>query len=91
LAGVHRVLAGKYFLDELYERLLGRPLAWISEHVFLRTGDRLLFDGALHGLAGLARRGAGAFARVQTGNLHLYALLVLAGMVACLAWSFRHV
>jgi len=90
-AGLHRVLAGKYFVDELYERLLGMPLCWISEHVFLRTGDRMLFDGTLHGLAGLARRTAGAFSRVQSGNLHLYALLVVAGIVAGLAWSFRFV
>ena len=45
---------------------------------------------SLHGLANLARRTAGAFSRVQTGNLHLYAFLVVAGMAACLAWSFRH-
>jgi NADH-quinone oxidoreductase subunit L len=90
-AGLHRLLTGKYFIDELYERLLGRPLYWVSEYVFLRTGDRMFFDGTLHGLAHLARRTAGAFSRAQTGNLHLYALLVVAGMVACLAWSFRHV
>jgi NADH-quinone oxidoreductase subunit L len=89
-AALHRLLTGKYFIDELYERLLGRPLYWISENVFLRTGDRMLFDGTLHGLAGLARRTAGAFSRVQTGNLHLYALFVIAGITAALAWSFRH-
>jgi NADH-quinone oxidoreductase subunit L len=87
---LHRILSGKYFIDELYDRLLGRPLYWISDKVFLRTGDRFLFDGSLHGLAGLAKRTAGAFSRVQTGNLHLYAFLVLAGMAACLAWSFRY-
>ena len=34
---LHRLLSSKYFVDELYERLLGRPLDWISEHVFLRS------------------------------------------------------
>jgi NADH-quinone oxidoreductase subunit L len=87
---LHRILSGKYFIDELYDRLLGRPLHWISEMVFLRAGDRFLLDGSLHGLANLARRTAGAFSRVQTGNLHLYAFFVVAGMAACLAWSFRH-
>jgi len=89
-AALHRLLSGKYFIDELYERLLGRPLHWVSDRVFLRTGDRLLFDGSLHGLASLARRTAGAFSWVQTGNLHLYAFLVMAGMAATLVWSFRH-
>ncbi len=58
--------------------------------VFLRAGDRFLLDGSLNGLANLARRTAGAFSRVQTGNLHLYAFLIVAGMAASLAWSFRH-
>ena len=38
---LHRLLSGKYFVDELYERLIGRPLFWISDRVFLRLGDRV--------------------------------------------------
>ena len=90
-AGLHRVLAGKYYVDEAYERVLARPLAWVSERVFLGLGDRVLLDGSLHGLAGFARRAAGALARVQTGNLQLYLFLALAGLVAALAWSALHV
>jgi NADH-quinone oxidoreductase subunit L len=88
--GLHRVLSGKYFVDEAYDTFIGRPLNWISERVFLDIGDRLLLDGSLNGLAALARRSAGALGRVQTGNLQLYALLVLVGIVATLAWSWRH-
>jgi len=88
--GLHRVLSGKYFVDEAYDQLIARPLYWISDRVFLRLGDQKIFDGSLHGLAALGRRTAGAFSRVQNGNLHLYALLVLIGIVASLAWSARH-
>jgi NADH-quinone oxidoreductase subunit L len=88
---LHRLLSGKYYVDELYDRLLARPLNWISERVFLGLGDRILLDGSLHGLAGLARRTAGALARVQTGNLQFYLFLALAGLVAALAWSALHV
>lgn len=90
-AGVRRVLANKYYVDELYEAAIGRPLHWISEHVFLRLGDRALIDGTLHALAAAARRGAALFARVQTGSLQLYVFLVLAGAVASLLWIWRHV
>jgi NADH-quinone oxidoreductase subunit L len=62
----------------------------ISDRVFLRLGDRTLFDGSLHGLAALGRRSAGGLSRVQNGNLHRYALLVLFGIIAALAWSWRH-
>jgi len=89
-AGLHRLLYNKYWVDEAYERLIGRPLVWVSDRVFLQVGDRMLLDGSLNGLARLAHRTAGVFSRVQTGNLHLYALLVLAGTIVTLAWSFRH-
>jgi hypothetical protein len=50
----------------------------------------VILDGTLDGLARTAERAAGAFARVQTGSLHRYALFVLVGTVIALAWSFRH-
>jgi NADH-quinone oxidoreductase subunit L len=89
-SGLHRLLSGKYFVDEAYDALIARPLHWVSKRVFLDVGDRLLLDGSLDGLAKLARRGAGALARVQTGSLQLYAFLVLLGIVAALALGWRH-
>jgi NADH-quinone oxidoreductase subunit L len=88
-AGLHRLLSGKYFIDELYDRAIGRPLHWISERVFLGIGDRVLLDGSLNGLAALAQRTAGALGRMQTGSLHLYAFFVLAGSIACLVWIWH--
>ena len=88
---LHRVLSGKYYVDEAYDALIGRPLLWVSDRVFLRLGDQTLFDGSLHGLAALSRRTAGGFSRVQNGNLHWYALLVLFGIIVALAWSWAHV
>ena len=84
------MLSGKYFVDEAYDALIGRPLNWISERVFLNVGDRLLLDGSLNGLAAVARRSAGVLGRIQTGNLQLYMLLALIGIVATLVWSWRN-
>ena len=86
---LHRVLSGKYFVDEAYDWLIARPLYWISNRVFLKLGDQKLFDGSLHGLAALGRRSADGLSRVQDGNLHRYALLVLLGIIASLAWSWH--
>jgi NADH-quinone oxidoreductase subunit L len=90
-AGAYRILSNKYYVDEIYDRTITKPLHWVSEAVFLKLGDRLLIDGTLNGLAALAQRTAGRLSRVQTGSLHLYAFLVLAGMVASLIWMWRHV
>ena len=87
---VHALLEGKYFVDELYARLIGRPLVWLSERVLLAVGDRLLLDGTLNGLGALAQRSSGWFGRIQNGSLQFYALLVLVGLVGVLAWGWQH-
>jgi len=91
LLPVHRLLSGKYFVDELYERTLSRPLVWISENVLLRGSDRAVLDGALNGIAALAQQTASVLGKVQTGSLHTYALFVVVGIVGALVWSWRHV
>jgi NADH-quinone oxidoreductase subunit L len=90
LLPLHRLLSGKYFVDELYERVIGRPLVWISERVLLRMGDQMLLDGSLNGLASLAQRSAGLLARVQNGSLHFYMMFVMIGLAGALLWSWRH-
>ena len=90
-AGLHRWLSGKYFIDELYERMINQPLAWISDRVFLRLGDRILLDGTLNGMAAIGRFGGGLLSRLQTGSLQWYALFVLSGIVGAVLWSWRHV
>ena len=86
---LHRVLSGKYYVDEIYHALIARPLYWISDRVFLRLGDRALIDGSLHSMAALGKYSAAALGRVQTGQLQFYALLVLVGIIASLAWSWH--
>jgi len=89
-AGLHRLLTNKYYVDELYEAVLGRPLMWISDRVFLGLGDRALIDGSLHGLTAVAQRAAGRLSRVETGNLQFYVLLAVLGVIASLAWMWRN-
>jgi NADH-quinone oxidoreductase subunit L len=88
---LHKLLTHKYYVDELYDRILNQPLLWLSDKVFLGLGDRRLLDGTLNGLAALAVRVAGRIGQIQTGSLHLYMFLVVVGLVLALAWGMRHV
>jgi NADH-quinone oxidoreductase subunit L len=88
---LHRLLAGRYYVDEFYDRLITRPIQWLSDVVFLRVGDRWLIDGTLHGLAALARGTAGRLSRVQGGGVQRYVLLAGIGVLVCVAWVWRHV
>ncbi|MBC8089004.1 MAG: NADH-quinone oxidoreductase subunit L [Phycisphaerae bacterium] len=87
-AAPHRLLTGKYFVDELYAAVFGRPLAWISEHVFLRIGDRKILDGTLNGIGSFGQFASGMLGKVQSGSVHLYALFVMVGIVSALLWSW---
>jgi NADH-quinone oxidoreductase subunit L len=87
---LHRLLSGKYYVDELYDAVLNRPLNWLSDRVFLRIGDGLMIDGSLNGLAAIAQRAAGRLSRVETGNLQFYVVLAVLGAVACLGWMLNH-
>ena len=44
----------------------------------------------INGMARLANASGGVLARVQTGSLHLYILLVLIGSFLALVWSWAH-
>ena len=85
--GLHRLLSGKYFVDEAYDRLLARPLYWVSDRVFFRLGDQEILDGSLHSPRHTRAAHRGGLSRVQTGNLHMYALFVLVGIIVAIAWS----
>ncbi|HET9693731.1 MAG TPA: NADH-quinone oxidoreductase subunit L [Steroidobacteraceae bacterium] len=88
---LHALLGGKYFVDELYDATLGRPLHWVSDRVFLRAGDRFLIDGTLHGLASTTRRVAGRLGRIETGQLQWYVAMAALGILGCLLWVWRNV
>jgi NADH-quinone oxidoreductase subunit L len=88
--GLHRLLSNKYYVDEIYEACLNRPLMWVSDRIFLNVGDRFLIDGFLNGSAALAQRAAGRLSRVETGSLQFYVVLALGGAVGCLVWMWRN-
>ena len=75
---LHRVLSGKYFVDELYDAL-HRQAAALDLRPRLPAPRRPRAPRRHAARPGRARRGArpACSARVQTGSLHLYAWFVL--------------
>jgi NADH-quinone oxidoreductase subunit L len=83
--GLHRLLLHKYYVDELYDRAIVRPLLALS-HWCAGPVDQGAIDAAVNGVAGAATRLAGALRRYQTGFVMNYALSMLVGAVALLGW-----
>jgi len=86
LRGLYRLLQGKYYIDELYNTLIGRPLFWLSQFVLFRGVDTGIIDGIVDG-TGLGIEGSGeGLRRLETGNVQHYAFVYLVGVLAIAAY-----
>jgi NADH-quinone oxidoreductase subunit L len=83
-----RVLARRFYVDEIYDTVVVRPLVFVSDRVLFRGVDAGLIDRGLVEGTARAVRGltSGGLRYVQSGLTQAYLLLVVAGTVAVLAY-----
>jgi len=81
LRGPHRLLAGRYFVDELYAAAIVRPLLWLSTNIFWHRVDERGIDAAVNGLGRGAARSGDHLRRLNSGNTRTYAAWVVVGAV----------
>jgi NADH-quinone oxidoreductase subunit L len=82
--GVGRILAGKYFIDEVYDRVIVRPVVGVSRVFLWRGVDSGLIDGLVNG-SGKIARGLGLVGSwLQSGQVGTYAWVLLLGVLAVL-------
>ncbi|HUO47956.1 MAG TPA: hypothetical protein VMU09_03895, partial [Acidimicrobiales bacterium] len=79
------MLRRSYFIDDVYDRLIGRPGAALSRFSSAVI-DAKVIDGAVNGAARLARGTGSGLRRVQTGFVRQYAIGIAIGLVALLAY-----
>src|SRR5262249_39382722 len=79
LSGAYSLLQGKFWIDELYDRALVRPLRGTANMLW-RAVDSIIIDAILvRGSAHLVRASAQIFRLFQNGNVQRYlAVLILA-------------
>ncbi len=82
---LHRLLLNKYYVDEAYDAVIVQPLYRLSGWCARRV-DLGVIDGAVNGVARLVQASAGGLRRVQTGFVMNYALAMLLGAVAAVAY-----
>jgi len=82
----YNLLLNKYYVDQLYNFFVTRPLFWVSNNVLNRAIDSFAIDGAADG-AGLAVQTSGQIARrAETGNVQHYAFVYLLGALGIVAY-----
>jgi NADH-quinone oxidoreductase subunit L len=86
--GLALVLNRKYYIDELYDAVIVRPLVGLSRLVLWKGVDQGVVDGAaVNGTARLSRGLGWLGSRLQTGQVGVYVVLFLVGAL----WILRAV
>ncbi len=82
---LYTVLLNKYYVDEIYQALIVSPLVAGSRWAWQKF-DLGIIDGAVNGAARMVDAFAQRFRTVQTGYVRQYALSVVFGVAAILAY-----
>ena len=85
-SGVHRLLLNKYYVDELYDNAIVKPIRVMSEDALWRSADVKLIDGAVNGAASVVDAGSVVLRRLQSGSVRTYAGSVVVGVVVILGY-----
>jgi NADH-quinone oxidoreductase subunit L len=82
--GFARVLLNKYYVDEIYDRVIVNPVIGISRVILWKVVDVGIIDGLVN-LSALMSRGFGYLgARLQSGQVGTYAWVIIIGVIAVL-------
>jgi NADH-quinone oxidoreductase subunit L len=78
-AGFGKVLANKWYVDELYNALIVRPLDLLAQ--FLVFFDKNVVDGIVNGVGRLVQYGSRQLRLLQSGQVGGYVLLMVLGIL----------
>lgn len=84
LGAFYRIWDGKYYWDELYDRMVVQPLLRFARYG-LAAFDQKVIDGAVNGVARLMVVMSQHVRRVQTGVVQAYAMAIVLGVALVLA------
>jgi len=86
-AVLHRFLLNKWYFDEIYDVLLVRPSLWLGRLLWKRGDEGVIDRFGPDGAAVAVLAGTRLTARIQTGYLYTYALVMLLGVAAAMTWA----
>jgi NADH-quinone oxidoreductase subunit L len=91
LSALHRLLVNKYYVDEIYDAVIVRPLLVISDRFLYRVVDaRLIDDIAINGTARTIRAvAANGLKYAHSGLTQSYVILMIVGAVAIVGYLLR--
>ena len=83
---LHKLLANKYYVDEVYNALIVQPIKNGSHFLLWKLVDNGIIDGIVNGVASIIRLIGGTLRRLQTGLVQSYIVSMVLGIVLFLAY-----
>ncbi|OLB60131.1 MAG: NADH-quinone oxidoreductase subunit L [Gemmatimonadetes bacterium 13_1_20CM_69_28] len=88
--GLGRLLWKKWYVDEIYDAVIVRPVQWLAREVLWQTIDVRLVDGLLVNGSATASRALGWLgSRLQTGEVGFYVALFVIGVLLVVGGAMR--
>jgi NADH-quinone oxidoreductase subunit L len=84
LKPLHKLIYNKYWIDEIYETLITKPLNFISE-ILYKIVDNQIVDGIVNGFGTLVNGVSGVIRYLQSGNIGTYIFLMVISIVIIIA------
>ncbi|MFT3884565.1 MAG: NADH-quinone oxidoreductase subunit L [Flavobacteriales bacterium] len=78
-----RLIANKYYIDELYAKLFEKPYGWLSTTLFT-FGENKVMVPLMNGVGNITLRAGKMARRLQTGNASFYLFGMVAGIIVFL-------
>ena len=88
ISGIQKFIYHKFYIDELYELLFVKPVAFLS-NFFFQVIDFLVIDLFVEGLGRLVKYASSEFRKAQTGNVGIYLFCMVAAIVVILFVSLK--
>ncbi len=76
---LYTLVLHKYYVDEIYDAVIVRPLEFISKVILWKGVDENSIDGSVDGWGRRARDLGGVLRHLQSGSIRNYATWVLTG------------
>jgi NADH-quinone oxidoreductase subunit L len=86
LSQIHNLVYHKYFVDELYDVVVVRPLLWLSS-IFERLVEQLGIDRIVNGFGAAVISGSRSIRLFQAGSIGIYILFMVLGVIALLLFT----
>ena len=87
LTGIRKLIYHKYYVDEIYDAVIRKPLDILSEF-FYKFIDNQIVNGIVDGVGSAVNGVSSVVRKAQTGHIGLYIFSMVVGIILILFYSF---